>query len=145
VTGVDISEEMIKHARSKAEDNPNFLIGDAYELEFERGTFHLVTCCNGLHVMKEPETALHEMRRVLKGSGRLVTINYCYGEATFGEKWDLFVQYLKLGKPAYWHNFMPKKLRKMHTNAGFKVLKCEYCREHPPAVVTVARKSSKKS
>ena len=140
VTGVDISEEMIKLARQKATDNPKFLIEDAYEMEFKRGTFHLVTCCNGLHVMKEPLMALTEMRRVLKKGAKLVTINYCFGEASLSKRFRLFVHYMKLGRPAYWHSFLPKKLRKLHSEAGFKVLKCEYCREDPPAVLTVARK-----
>jgi ubiquinone/menaquinone biosynthesis C-methylase UbiE len=140
VTGVDIADAMIREAKTKVSGNPEFLSDDAYELDYKRGTFHLVTCCNGLHVMKEPERALAEMRRVLKKGGKLVTITYCYGTASFAKRSRLFVHYLKLGRPGYWHSFMPKALRRLHSDAGLKVLKCEFCREDPPAVLTIARK-----
>lgn len=140
VTGIDISNEMIRHAKAKAEVHPAFLVDDAYDIDFERGTFDLVTCCNGLHVMQEPSKALAEMRRVLKSRGKLVTITFAYGDASLSERLRLLGQSIRIGRPGYWHNFTGKQLRRLHTEAGFKVLKCEYCWKGPPAVLTVARR-----
>lgn len=140
VTGVDISSDMITQAKAKVAKNPKFLVHDAHDLGLRRGGFDLVTCCNGLLVMKDPAKALKEMRRVLKNGGKLVTITHSYADASFGHRMHLFRMFIKLGKPPHWHSFKGKALRKMHTEAGFKVLKAEYCWKDPHVVLVVARK-----
>lgn len=140
VTGLDISEGMLVRARERGGSNPTFVAGDAHSMDFKRGTFDLVTCCNGLNVMRAPRAALEDMRRVLRNGGRLVTITFCYGDAPFGHRLHLLGQAIRIGRPPHWHSFEGKALRALHTEVGLKVLKAEYCWTEPPAVVMVVRK-----
>jgi ubiquinone/menaquinone biosynthesis C-methylase UbiE len=140
VTGVDIASGMITEAKKKAGKNPEFLVDDVHDMDFERSTFDLVTCCNALNIFKDMGKALKEIRRVMKAGGKLVTITYCYGDASLGHLLHLYGLMFRVGRPRNWRNLKGKALRKMHTDAGFKVLKAEYCWKDPPAVIIVARK-----
>jgi len=140
ITGIDISGKMISVADSRTKENPKFLLGDTHDLEFKRGEFDMVTCCNGLHVFRDPAGALSEMRRVLSVGGILVTVTFAYGDADLGQRMHLWGQFLKLGMPPYWHSFEGPQLRRMHYKAGFKILKAIYCWSDPPTVLIVARK-----
>lgn len=75
VTGIDLSEKMISHARESAltrKRNIVFQIGDAEKLEFEDNTFDVVASRNLLWTLPNPDKALAEWRRVLKPGGTLV-------------------------------------------------------------------------
>lgn len=75
VTAVDLSEEMISHARQNAAGQGlsiRFAIGDAESLDFGDDSFHVVVSRNLLWTLPAPEKALAEWRRVLKPGGRLV-------------------------------------------------------------------------
>jgi phosphatidylethanolamine/phosphatidyl-N-methylethanolamine N-methyltransferase len=84
VTAIDISEPMIRVARSKARSanigNVDFHVQDACALSFDDEEFDVCLVVNALHVMLQPELALREIRRVLKPSGRLIAPTYCHGE-----------------------------------------------------------------
>lgn len=78
VTGVDVSTEMIRMARRKAEQagqtqQPGrkvaFLTGDAAHLPFPTATFDLVTALLVLEFSADPESVLSEMVRVLRPGG----------------------------------------------------------------------------
>ncbi len=75
VTGIDISEEMISHARHHAMGNQldiDFQTGDAENLEFEDNTFDIVVSRNLLWTLPRPEKALREWHRVMKPGGTLL-------------------------------------------------------------------------
>jgi ubiquinone/menaquinone biosynthesis C-methylase UbiE len=73
VTGVDLSETMIGLARKRAEQqgvgNVDFLPMDAERLDFPDESFDTVLCALGLMLLPQPDVALSEMLRVLKGGG----------------------------------------------------------------------------
>lgn len=77
VWGVDLSETMLKVARSNAEQEgvskrTIFLIGDAKSLSFEDQTFDSVFCHNMLHHLPEPIKMVKEMVRVAKRDGSII-------------------------------------------------------------------------
>jgi ubiquinone/menaquinone biosynthesis C-methylase UbiE len=75
VTGIDLSENMISHARQNAITDKldiDFQTGDAEKLEFEDNTFDVVVSRNLLWTLPEPDIALKEWRRVMKPGGTLV-------------------------------------------------------------------------
>jgi len=78
VTGVDLSDEMMAHARRKAKEN-NLSIslqnGDAEHLPFDAGTFDVVVNRHLLWTLPHPEVALKEWHRVLKNSGMVFIID----------------------------------------------------------------------
>lgn len=79
VVGVDASESMIDYARGvDPAVNVSFALGVAEALEFEDGSFDLVTSSMMLHHLPEDlrGRAVSEMARVLRPGGRLVVADF---------------------------------------------------------------------
>lgn len=78
VTGIDNSEGMIEEARKKASGmkNVDFLVMDAEYLKFPDNSFDYVVTTFVLCTIPDPVKALKEMRRVLRPSGELVTLEH---------------------------------------------------------------------
>lgn len=76
VVGLDLSRPMLEEAGRKARDkkirNLFFVRQNAVSLPFEDGSFDVVSCAAGLHLISPLADALAEMHRVLAPSGRLV-------------------------------------------------------------------------
>ena len=83
VYGIDISEEMIKIAKTNVHDG-NFKVADMTSLPFENGVFDIVFYGLSIHYVKNIDIVLKEAYRVLKKDGRLIisTHNPC----TTGQK-----------------------------------------------------------
>jgi SAM-dependent methyltransferase len=78
VTGFDISDGEIEHARRSAAeagfaDRTTFVVADAHDLPFEDGAFDVVRGNSILHHL-ELERALAELRRILAPGGRAVFV-----------------------------------------------------------------------
>lgn len=73
ISGLDYSGEMV---RCSQERNPFAKVteGDAENMPFEDQSFDGVSCHMSIHHYPHPESALHEMHRILKPDG-LVVIN----------------------------------------------------------------------
>lgn len=67
--GLDLSEEMIKIAKSKKIKNAEFILGSANKLPFDDDTFDIVTCIQSFHHYPYPNEAMREAYRVLKKGG----------------------------------------------------------------------------
>lgn len=75
VTGIDISEKMIRKAREHAERfslDIDFQQQDAEDLLFESSSFDVVVSRNLLWTLPDPQKALKEWMRILKPAGALV-------------------------------------------------------------------------
>ncbi len=83
VTGIDISDEMIKNTRSDAErlalKNVDLQVMDAENLNFPAGSFDAALCGFSLFFLPQLDTALNEIQRVLNNGSRFVI-------STFGER-----------------------------------------------------------
>ncbi len=51
------------------------LAGDSEQLPFGDGTFDVVTCANSFHHYPRQQAVVREMRRVLRGGGRLILVD----------------------------------------------------------------------
>lgn len=89
VTGVDVAEEMLAHARVKANRqklNISFQCGDADELPFEDNIFDVVINRHVFWTMSAPEKAAAEWARVLKPGGKLVIIDGDWNHFSFWKR-----------------------------------------------------------
>ncbi len=71
VTGVDISEEMIKIANLKNISNCRFLIADGTSLPFMDNSFDAAAAITSIEFSERPEKIVSEMSRCVKPGGRL--------------------------------------------------------------------------
>lgn len=73
VTGVDISNESVAHAREKyIKDNLNYIQASATDLPFEDDCFDVVVSFETIEHLHEQEMMIKEIRRVLKDDGVLI-------------------------------------------------------------------------
>lgn len=78
IIGMDISMEMVREAKRKAEqyrERVTWLSKDALHLPFVDEGFDAVCCVEALELMSEPTGVLREMTRVLRAGGLLLTSN----------------------------------------------------------------------
>ncbi len=80
VTGIDISEEMLRKAdervRTYGMTNTKLMVMDASKLEFPDNSFDRVIATYVISAVPDPVKTLLEMRRVCKPSGHLVILNH---------------------------------------------------------------------
>ena len=78
VTGIDLSEGMLKIAKEKASNfnlAVEFKLGDAENLPFEDELFDVVINRHLLWTLPDPEKAISDWKRVLKPEGKLVIVD----------------------------------------------------------------------
>ncbi|GIH78105.1 class I SAM-dependent methyltransferase [Planobispora longispora] len=73
VEGLDLSADMIAHARRAAagNDRVSFTVGDVADLPHPDGTFDLAVSTMSQHHWDDPGTGVRELRRVLRPGGQL--------------------------------------------------------------------------
>lgn len=72
LSGIDLSEEMIKIAKQRLSNKIELKVGDSEQLPWGNRTFDAVICTDSFHHYPEPEKVLSEMKRVLKPNGHLI-------------------------------------------------------------------------
>jgi len=98
VTGIDISEKMLRKARETAaryDLTIDFQQQDAENLLFEDSTFDVVVSRNLLWTLPNPEKALKEWRRVLKPSGAVIASDGMWMNTTWRRAHFLAFKVLK--------------------------------------------------
>jgi phospholipid N-methyltransferase len=84
---IDLSEQSLKEGEKLAETlkitNVKFQQADIFNLPFEDATFDSVLVCFVLEHLSDPMQALHELLRVLKINGTLITIEGDHGSTFF--------------------------------------------------------------
>lgn len=79
LTGLDLSEQMLEIARTRAAElcrDVDLRQGDAQALPFGDATFDAVVCTFGLCAIPDIDAALDEMARVLKPGGNLILVDH---------------------------------------------------------------------
>jgi demethylmenaquinone methyltransferase/2-methoxy-6-polyprenyl-1,4-benzoquinol methylase len=82
VTALDITPRMVQLAREKAErtaarpPSPWFVVGDMGDLPFADASFDLVTTGYGLRNVPDLARAIHEIARVLRPGGVLLSLDF---------------------------------------------------------------------
>ncbi|MDX8053671.1 class I SAM-dependent methyltransferase [Lentzea sp. BCCO 10_0798] len=79
VTGLDLSEQMLDLARSRAQDlgrEVTLRQGTAHALPFDDSSFDTVVCTLGLCAIPDHESAVDEMVRVCAPGGQLILVDH---------------------------------------------------------------------
>lgn len=146
ITGIDISEGMLKHGREKISklglgDKITLELGDSETISFPDQTFDAITVAFGVRNFENLEKGLSEMLRVLKPGGKLVILEFS-NPTTFPIKqfYNLYFRYITplLGKwiarskAAY--SYLPESVKafpqgqvmcNILTNTGFQAVTCK--------------------
>ena len=88
VIGIDMSEEMIRHARLNADDlklRAELRVMNAQRLEFDDETFDAVLSRNLTWTLPDVECAYREWYRVLKRGGVMLNFDSDYGDVHFDD------------------------------------------------------------
>lgn len=134
VIGIDLAENLLELARSKAKqhglENVSFQSGDITDLPFEEGSFDVVVCVFGIFFVPNMESALHELKRVLRTGGKLAITTW--GPRLFEPANTVFWNSVRNARPDLYKGFNPwdrisevNDLRALLQAAGFKELKVE--------------------
>ncbi len=142
-TGVDQSSASLKIAKKKFH-GVTFKKAQMTKLPFEDRKFDKVFCIATFHHLLDSESmlkALGEMRRVLKNGGQVIMTNWNLrgdwrkkkinsgdyldiGDNNFEVPWKNNTGEIMAKR--YYHAFSPLELRKLFTQAGFKIKKQYY-------------------
>ncbi len=127
VHGVDMEESQIEMARTAAaaggHDNITFHVGNVYELPFEDNYFDVAHCHAVLMHVPDTQTALKEVKRVLKPGG-IIASREMIADSSFIEPagehmpgaWATFIKLLAANGG---HPQMGKELKNALLQAGF--------------------------
>lgn len=144
-TATDFSENMLKEAKNTYGKRGENIEGlcfekqDATNLPYEKESFDALMIANALHIMPEPETALAEMKRVLKPGGMLFAPTFMYRE---GSGFLIRSGILKVfGFQAYMSS-TAKEFKGFIEKQGFQVMECDIIQcKVSPLCCLIARKS----
>lgn len=113
--GVDLSGEMLEVARRRIGAAMDLRQACAETLPFGDAAFDVVVSTNVFHFLREPVSALREMRRVLKPSGRVVITDWC-DDYLACRVCDMFLRVLSR---AHFRTYGSKGFRELLGEGGF--------------------------
>jgi ubiquinone/menaquinone biosynthesis C-methylase UbiE len=89
VVGVDVSDEMIRHARETSKDFENVLYvwGSAQQIPWEENYFDKVLSVESFYYYADQERALAELFRVMAPRGRLFILINLYKDNVYSLQW----------------------------------------------------------
>lgn len=120
VTGLDVSQKMIKYARVK-HPKIDFICADAHKLPFPDESFDLIICTETLEHVVDPLRVLLEIRRCLSPKGQAI-ISMDTGNILFNLVWFFWTRTKgKVWQGAHLHKFDIDKFKKLFKKANFKI------------------------
>ena len=89
IIGVDLSDQMIAHAResSKQFKNIGYRVGSAEQIPAEDNSFDKVLSVEAFYYYPDQDRALNELRRVLKPGGNLFILINLYKDNAYSLRW----------------------------------------------------------
>jgi len=89
VVGLDVSDEMIRHARANTKDLDNvlFILGSAQQIPWEENFFDRVLSVESFYYYGDQDGALDELLRVLAPQGELYILINLYRDNPYSLRW----------------------------------------------------------
>ena len=122
VEATDSSLQMIKIAR-EGNNSPklHFSVQDMFSLTYDEEAFDVVIAANVLHIVREPERALEEAKRVLKENGILIAPTFTHKSNSVKGNIKLF--FMKLAGFPLRYKWSSEEYLDFLDKNGFKVIK----------------------
>jgi ubiquinone/menaquinone biosynthesis C-methylase UbiE len=145
LTATDFSDEMLKVSEARLSNLENVTVEkcNAFDIEYQPGSFDTVFLANLLHVVPGPEAIVEQVSRVLKTGGKIIVVDYTGEGMSFFNKLGLIYRFLKkYGKPD--RNGKPittKSIRPLLDAGGFRIERIDLLGERSKAVFAVAVKA----
>jgi len=134
VVGLDLTERMLKLARSAgegmAQDNLRWVRGDVMAMPFPDASIDVVCSRRAPHHFPQLRPALLEMFRVLRPGGKLVIDDRSVPEDP--EVDEMMNRLDRLHDPSHVREYPVEEWRKELSTAGFKVQEVQEYRRHLP-------------
>ena len=119
----DFSRAMILEAKKTAGPTQlHFSVKDATHLPYADESFDAVVIANALHIMPEPEKALHEIYRVLKKDGILFAPTFIHGKSAGAR---LRIHLMELAGFKVFHHWEPEEFSDFISSQLFKIDDCK--------------------
>ena len=119
ITGVDISEEMLKVAQQKLSEfsQVSWKVAGSSELSLCNSCFDVVICANSFHYFEDPQGSLKEIQRVLKPNGRVIILDWCK------DYWVVWIldAVLQAFDSAHQQSYTQDEFHNLLTTAGFQI------------------------
>jgi len=142
LTTTDFSDEMVAVAkeRLKRVENVSVEKANCFNLSYPDSSFNTVFMANLLHIIREPEKAVAEGKRVLKKNGKLIVISFTTEGMTFFNRLGMIYRYLKTyGKPSPTAQTLTvQKTRDMVKNCGFEIEEAKLIGNKSKAIFIIA-------
>ncbi len=143
IRGIDISDEMVAHARAKLEDgrflNVEVTQTDLFDPCLEPGTFDAVTAFNVLCYVDDPDKVLARIGALLKPGGMFLSATDCLGQKLTKAGLKKFWK-SRTGAMPYVAFYTMKGLERTIAQNGFTVLDRENLFPAPPNLFVAAKK-----
>lgn len=123
VTGIDLSEDMLKvAARKNKYENVKFIDADAANLPFKDSSFDVSSVSFALHdmLLSIREKAVKEMARVTKQEGMVVIIDYALPENSIRR--FLIYHFIKLYEGKYYIEFIKSEFEALLRKSGIEII-----------------------
>lgn len=96
LSGIDISAEMLKIAKSRLGNHATLILGDTEKLPFQDNSFDAIICNDSFHHYPLPHIVLEEVSRCLRENGILV-IGDCWQPAGARQIMNLYMKHSNSG------------------------------------------------
>lgn len=147
IRAIDIAEEMVSRARTKATHegitNVDITQTDLFDPELTPGGFDAVMAFNVLLYVDDLDRILARIRELLKPDGVFLSATDCLG-GTVSKAGLLKFWRSRTGKMPYVGFFSQRALTRKIAGAGFEVLHQENLFPSPPNLFVAARKSGRR-
>jgi SAM-dependent methyltransferase len=121
VQGLDVSEWAVQYATHRL--GLPVAIGEMEKVEFERGSFDVITMWHFLEHTPNPIEALLKARTWMKEDGLLVVEVPNYGGTDARREWQNWVGW---SLPYHFYHFTPRALKKLLERCGFSIVRTKY-------------------
>ena len=118
LVATDFAEGMLKRAAKKCRKLSNVSFGkaDITDLKFEDRSFDKVVAGNVIHLLPEPEKALHELERVVRPGGKIIVPTYINKSRKSS---GLAVKFIEFLGAEFKRQFDPESYKKFFEAKGY--------------------------